>query len=61
MNRHNECRVATRIFLMVAKLRYFRLRADGEKSSKNYGYGEKVVYVGGFPGKEEISASNKHQ
>jgi hypothetical protein len=46
---------------MGATLCYFRLGADEKKQSKYYGDGEKVVYVGGFPGKEEISASNTHQ
>ena len=48
-------------FFMGATLFYFWLGADEEKPSKNHGDGEKVVYVGGFPGNEEISASNIHQ
>ena len=61
-NRHNECRVGSNSdFFVGATLCYFRLWADEKKPSKNYGAGEKGVYVGGFPGKEEISASNIHQ
>ena len=40
-NWHNECRAATRIIFMGAMHCCFRLGADEEKTSKNYGDGEK--------------------